>query len=73
MVDSLQRRFTTTIYMGPKTYYYRFVTAQNIADASRAATLECAEANPFWRVIRIEEVSLDTDEAPLAINHGGYA
>ena len=62
------RKFSATVYMGPNTYYFMVIGARDIIDAARVAVGDCAEANPFWRVVRIAEMSKETEDAPLAID-----
>ena len=61
------RLFVATIYMGPKTYYSLDIRAGDMVEAAREAVGACLEANPFWRVVRLSEISKIADEAPLAL------
>jgi hypothetical protein len=61
------RDFTAMIYMGPQTYYSLEVQAVDLIQAAKVAVGACLDANPFWRVVRLSEVSKVADEAPLRI------
>ena len=64
---SEDRLFLATIYMGPNAYYALVVRAENMIRAATVAVGDCLEANPFWRVVRLSEVSKVADEAPLML------
>lgn len=60
--------FVATILMGPGTYYSMNLQAKNIEEAAKVALRSCLDANPFWRPVRISEVSKAADDAPLTVN-----
>ena len=62
------RLFVATIYMGPTAYYSLDIRAMNIIEAAKVAVGACLDANPFWRVVRLSEISRTADDAPLAVS-----